>query len=157
MLHFRTIRPQSRIMGRRGVSGWRNRVNMHRCKSTCRQNLPIAFTRCCFPPKLGSHTRALVKLTQLTWFRLSLRGHKSEVCGLKWSPDGHALASGGNDNHLLIWSVHGPHPLLKFKQHTAAIKAIAWSPHQHGLLASGGGTQVRRIQSIIIINVCVRC
>jgi hypothetical protein len=69
-----------------------------------------------------------------------------QVCGLKWSYDGHALASGGNDNHLLIWSVHGPNPLLKFKQHTAAIKAIAWSPHQHGLLASGGGTQDRCIR-----------
>lgn len=26
----------------------------------------------------------------------SLRGHSLEVCGLKWSPDGSALASGGN-------------------------------------------------------------
>lgn len=33
-----------------------------------------------------------------------LMGHKQEVCGLKWSFDGQQLASGGNDNKLLIWS-----------------------------------------------------
>jgi cell division cycle 20-like protein 1 (cofactor of APC complex) len=33
-----------------------------------------------------------------------LIGHKQEVCGLRWSPDEQQLASGGNDNKLLIWS-----------------------------------------------------
>ena len=28
----------------------------------------------------------------------TLEGHQQEVCGLKWSPSGDALASGGNDN-----------------------------------------------------------
>ena len=31
-------------------------------------------------------------------------GHKQEVCGLKWSYDGQQLASGGNDNRLMIWN-----------------------------------------------------
>ncbi|MEW5316347.1 MAG: hypothetical protein WDW38_007726 [Sanguina aurantia] len=62
------------------------------------------------------------------------------VCGLKWSPDDRQLASGGNDNQLLIWSASMSSAQLKFSDHTAAVKAIAWSPHQHGLLASGGGT-----------------
>ncbi|KAJ1727966.1 substrate-specific activator of APC-dependent proteolysis, partial [Coemansia biformis] len=30
-------------------------------------------------------------------------GHTQEVCGLRWSPDKTQLASGGNDNTLLIW------------------------------------------------------
>jgi WD40 repeat protein len=30
--------------------------------------------------------------------------------------------------------------MLRYSEHTAAVKAIAWSPHVHGLLASGGGT-----------------
>lgn len=34
----------------------------------------------------------------------TLVGHKQEVCGLKWSFDEQKLASGGNDNQLLIWS-----------------------------------------------------
>ena len=32
-----------------------------------------------------------------------LKGHAQEVCGLKWSPSGTQLASGGNDNLLNIW------------------------------------------------------
>lgn len=32
-----------------------------------------------------------------------LRAHETEVCGLKWSPTGAMLASGGNDNQLLLW------------------------------------------------------
>ncbi|KAG1337861.1 protein FIZZY-RELATED 3 [Cocos nucifera] len=75
-----------------------------------------------------------------------LVGHRSEVCGLKWSHDDRELASGGNDNQLLVWNQHSQQPVLKFTEHTAAIKAIAWSPHQSGLLASGGGTADRCIR-----------
>ena len=32
-------------------------------------------------------------------------GHKQEICGLKWSFDGKQLASGGNDNKLMIWNL----------------------------------------------------
>ena len=32
-----------------------------------------------------------------------LKGHAQEVCGLKWSPSGQQLASGGNDNILNVW------------------------------------------------------
>ncbi|XP_078445456.1 FIZZY-related 3 [Wolffia australiana] len=74
-------------------------------------------------------------------------GHRSEVCGLKWSHDDRELASGGNDNQLLIWSQHSQQqPVHRLSEHTAAVKAIAWSPHRHGLLASGGGTADRCIR-----------
>ena len=80
-------------------------------------------------------------------FEGKLIGHKQEVCGLKWSFDEQQLASGGNDNKLLIWSIHNNmQPQAKFSSHSAAVKAIAWSPHQHGLLASGGGTADRCIR-----------
>ncbi|KAK9918836.1 hypothetical protein WJX75_007401 [Coccomyxa subellipsoidea] len=79
-------------------------------------------------------------------FQHKLLGHRSEVCGLKWSPDDREIASGGNDNQLYIWGLHSTSPVLKFSSHTAAVKAIAWSPHQHGLLASGGGTADRCIR-----------
>ncbi|GLJ40960.1 hypothetical protein SUGI_0847770 [Cryptomeria japonica] len=75
-----------------------------------------------------------------------LVGHKSEVCGLKWSFDDRELASGGNDNQLLVWNQQSAQPLLRFSEHTAAVKAITWSPHQHGILASGGGTADRCIR-----------
>lgn len=91
-----------------------------------------------------------------------LSGHKQEVCGLKWSFDDSQLASGGNDNRLLVWNGTGmgsggsvnstgsgvsyTSPVLKFSSHEAAVKAIAWSPHARGLLASGGGTADRKIR-----------
>ncbi|KAJ7964533.1 FIZZY-related 2 [Quillaja saponaria] len=75
-----------------------------------------------------------------------LVGHKSEVCGLKWSNDDRELASGGNDNQLLVWNQHAQQPALRLTEHTAAVKAIAWSPHQNSLLASGGGTADRCIR-----------
>ena len=77
-----------------------------------------------------------------------LKGHTQEVCGLKWSYDNVQLASGGNDNTLMIWSARrATAPVFKkLTDHCAAVKAIAWSPHQHGLLASGGGTADRSIR-----------
>lgn len=78
------------------------------------------------------------------WFR-KLSGHKQEVCGLRWNCDDGQLASGGNDNKLIVWDRISDTPQWKFADHTAAVKAIAWSPHQRGLLASGGGTADRRI------------
>lgn len=74
-----------------------------------------------------------------------LAGHSQEVCGLKWSPDGSLLASGGNDNMVNIWSADGKrnHTLT---DHQAAVKALAWCPWQSNLLASGGGTADKHIR-----------
>lgn len=72
--------------------------------------------------------------------------HKQEVCGLKWNVDENKLASGGNDNRLLVWDGLNPQPLYEFTEHTAAIKAILWSPHQRGILSSGGGTADKTIK-----------
>lgn len=84
----------------------------------------------------------------------TLRGHAQEVCGLKWSPSGTQLASGGNDNILNIWddrytaSSNGlcDQPMFRLDQHQAAVKALAWCPWQRNLLASGGGTADRMIR-----------
>ncbi|KAL1459225.1 hypothetical protein WDU94_011232 [Cyamophila willieti] len=80
-----------------------------------------------------------------------LQNHTQEVCGLKWSPDGRHLASGGNDNLLNVWSgMPGQHtfstqPIHSFNRHQAAVKAIAWCPWSPNTLASGGGTADRHI------------
>lgn len=97
-----------------------------------------------------------------------LTGHRQEICGLKWNFEGTQLASGGNDNKLLVWDAawmgnggrgagrnsrtsttegEQPQPLWKFHEHQAAVKAIAWSPHTNGLLVSGGGTQDKTIRT----------
>lgn len=75
-----------------------------------------------------------------------LAAHKQEVCGLKWNSETQQLASGGNDNKLMIWDKLNEEPTFKWGEHHAAVKAIAWSPHQKGLLASGGGTADRTIK-----------
>ena len=70
----------------------------------------------------------------------SLLNHTQEVCGLKWSPDGTQLASGGNDNILNIWDASSSQPRFSLTHHRAAVKALAWCPWQPHLLASGGGS-----------------
>lgn len=75
-----------------------------------------------------------------------LRGHDQEVCGLKWSPNGQQLASGGNDNLLHIWDANNDRPTHRITSHQAAVKALAWCPFQSNLLASGGGTADRCIK-----------
>ncbi|CAG7853141.1 Protein FIZZY-RELATED 3 AltName: Full=Cell cycle switch protein CCS52B [Serendipita indica DSM 11827] len=79
----------------------------------------------------------------------TLLGHRQEVCGLKWHSGQKQLASGGNDNKLLIWDHRGgvpDTPLWKWHEHSAAVKAIAWNPHQSGILVSGGGTQDKKMR-----------
>ncbi|XP_043941343.1 cell division cycle protein 20 homolog [Protopterus annectens] len=81
----------------------------------------------------------------------TLVGHTQEVCGLKWSPDGRYLASGGNDNLVNIWpAASGDNgefqPVHTFTQHQGAVKAVAWCPWQANVLATGGGTSDRHIR-----------
>ncbi|XP_020208562.1 cell division cycle 20.2, cofactor of APC complex, partial [Cajanus cajan] len=77
--------------------------------------------------------------------RKPVSGRWRQVCGLKWSPSGRQLASGGNDNVIHIWdrsmvSTNSPtHWLHRFEEHRAVVKALAWCPFQVNLLASGGG------------------
>ncbi|XP_021900197.1 cell division cycle 20.2, cofactor of APC complex-like [Carica papaya] len=81
------------------------------------------------------------------------RGHRHEVCGLKWSGSGQKLASGGNDNLVHIWdrslassSSERQQWLHRLEEHTSAVKALAWCPFQGNLLASGGGEGDRCIR-----------
>ena len=76
----------------------------------------------------------------------TLVGHTQEVCGLKWSPDGTQLASGGNDNTCAIWDVQHATPKYTFTESCAAVKALAWCPWQRNLLATGSGTADRHMR-----------
>ncbi len=51
-----------------------------------------------------------------------LEAHASEVCGLKWRPDGQLLASGGNDNAVNIWDARSSTPTYTKTDHMAAVK-----------------------------------
>ena len=74
-----------------------------------------------------------------------LQGHKQEICGQKFNSFDDTLASGGNDNKVIVWDQRGGE-IRRFSEHKAAIKALAWSPHQNGLLASGGGSNDKTIK-----------
>ena len=76
----------------------------------------------------------------------TMSGHSQEICGLKWSPDGKYLASGGNDNIVNVWNEAGQQKCSPLIEHTAAVKALAWCPWQSNVLASGGGTADRSIK-----------
>ena len=69
-----------------------------------------------------------------------------EICNVSWSADGNYLASGGNDNKLLLWSPKQSEAIARLTEHQAAIKALAWSPHHRNILASGGGTSDKTIK-----------
>ena len=77
---------------------------------------------------------------------IKFHGHNDEVCGLKWSPNGNTLASGGNDNKVFLWNLRKQEPEARIDSHKAAIKALAWSPHQQNLLLTGGGSSDKTIK-----------
>jgi len=75
------------------------------------------------------------------------QGHSQEVCGVRWDQSGTRLASGGNDNCVMVWDPRQPSsPIISYDKHLAAVKALAWSPHIPGLLTTGGGTADRTIR-----------
>jgi WD40 repeat protein len=75
-----------------------------------------------------------------------LRAHTAPIRSIAWSPDGHYLATGGEDNILAIWSVSssGQMPtLLTAAKHTQPILALSWSPtHQRIAAASGNAITI---------------
>lgn len=81
-----------------------------------------------------------------------LSGHHQEVCGLSWSPDRKYLASGGNDNLVLVWDSRKLNLPLVFEGHDSAVKAVAWCPFESNLLATGGGSADRTIRLWDISN-----
>lgn len=59
----------------------------------------------------------------------TLSAHSQEVCGLKWSPDGRYLASGGNDNMVYLWPRvqeggigSNSQPIRRWGEHLGAVK-----------------------------------
>ncbi|SCW00546.1 LAFE_0C06590g1_1 [Lachancea fermentati] len=71
--------------------------------------------------------------------------HRGEVCGLSYRQDGLQLASGSNDNTVVIWDTRTSLPQHIKRQHTAAVKALSWNPDVSNLLATGGGQTDKHI------------
>ncbi|KAJ3295836.1 ubiquitin-protein transferase activating protein [Borealophlyctis nickersoniae] len=83
-----------------------------------------------------------------------IRGtHHDRIVGLRWSPDGLILASGGNDNLVCLWEISATTvanspltPKKILREHRSAVRALAWCPWQYNLLATGGGLEDRKIR-----------
>jgi WD40 repeat protein len=66
-----------------------------------------------------------------------LQAHTRPVRALAFSPDGTLLASGGDDNQLMLWSLHTLAPILRYPQQET-IAALAWSPSGRFLAGAVG-------------------
>lgn len=76
-----------------------------------------------------------------------LSNHQQEVCGLKINCCKNLLASGGNDNLMIVYDSRvQKYPMYVIRNHRAAVKALSWSPiHPYSVL-SGGGTADKTIK-----------
>jgi cell division cycle protein 20 (cofactor of APC complex) len=56
----------------------------------------------------------------------SVDGRSRDICGLRWSPSGRFLASGGDGNLVCLWDTHSRDPWTSpshvLREHTAAVK-----------------------------------
>jgi WD40 repeat protein len=71
-----------------------------------------------------------------------LRGHSGCVKSIAFSPDGSKIATGSDDNTIIIWNVTSGLPVLAkpLTGHTAAVNSIAFSP-DGSMLVSGSYDQ----------------
>ena len=51
---------------------------------------------------------------------------------MKWSNKGNYIASGENDNKLVVYYSKAGKELVRFNEHKAAVKAIGWVPRLIG-------------------------
>lgn len=71
-------------------------------------------------------------------------GHADDVYALSFSPDGATLASGGDDNRVILWTVATGLPKAILAGHTHWVRGVAFSPNGR-LVASASYDQTVRI------------
>lgn len=76
---------------------------------------------------------------------MSISAHSQEICGIKVNKDCTLLASGGNDNKLILYDMRMFNSPIKFNDHVAAVKAISWCTTSDKLV-SGGGTACKTLK-----------
>lgn len=95
---------------------------------------------------ITSHSAPAEQMATVTVFH-TLAGHARLVTSVAWSPDGHMLASGGEEQVVRLWQVADWSSLRKLQGHTDWIMSIAWSPDGQ-LLASASADRTIRLWRI---------
>lgn len=73
------------------------------------------------------------------------KAHSQEICGLKMNPSCDIVATGGNDNKLVLFSLKKMSKMISWDQHEAAVKAIGFNPNEP-TITSGAGTADRKLR-----------
>src|SRR5437016_1381174 len=55
-------------------------------------------------------------------------GHTYPIRSLAFSPDGHIVATGGNDDRIILWQTESGHQLRTLAGQEAQVLSIAFSP-----------------------------
>ena len=69
--------------------------------------------------------------------RVRHKGHTQKINALAISLDSSMLASGSEDNTILLWDVEKGHRRGTLKGHKQSVKVVTFSPTENNLLASG--------------------
>lgn len=130
-----------------GTNTFRKSVSSSPMRVVCMENEnPSTFL-------VGTRTGAILRFDTRTQDEPKRIGaFEQEVCSLALHPEGHLLASGGNDNVVKIWDLRSTGRVSEMREHTAAIKALAWAPWDHTLLFSGGGTADKKIKALQVVD-----
>ncbi len=76
-------------------------------------------------------------------WRMTLRGHSSDVYSMAWSRDGKTLASGGADQKIILWSTSTGKPLRTLSGHTGSVRLVTISTDGATLLSVAEDRTVR--------------
>jgi WD40 repeat protein len=98
---------------------------------------------------LSSHRNGVVSVYDLREPVViqSLQAHAMPCCTALFDFDGVRFATGSDDCSCTIWDVRNiSRPSCMLCGHSAAVRGISWCPRAHNRIATGGGTQDRRIR-----------
>jgi WD40 repeat protein/energy-coupling factor transporter ATP-binding protein EcfA2 len=94
----------------------------------------------CFPTPLAN--RALVSALTNPVVRV-LRGHRSVVRAVAWSPDGGRIVTGAQDGEARLWDARRDTELAVLRGHDEAIWAVVWSPDGERIATASDDRTVR--------------
>lgn len=92
----------------------------------------------------GDHQGGLYRIDPKTGRVIDIPGHSNGICNIVVSPNGRYLATGGNDNKVVIRFANTLEIVDQFSMN-AGIRAIAFDPEKECRIAVGGGQSDPRV------------